>query len=832
MTTIRQNMRYGLRTLRRRPAFTIVATLSLALGIGANTTLFSIIDATLLAPLGLANEDRLVALTTHPLESPGNRGSASYREYEAWQNARSFESVGALWTVPEILGAESDGTPAEDLLVIRGGPRLFEVLDVQPQIGRLIMAEEDQVEDWAAVALISDRFWERRFQRDPQVLGKTIRLDGVVTTIIGVMPAGIESSIFEPNVDLWVPSRTNAAQVISATGFLTVFARLAPGTTIEQARQEMSAMARRLAEEFPDSNANRGFGVMSLHDLFYGDAKEPLLILEGAVVFVLLIACSNVAGLLLARASTRQTEIAIRSAVGAARGRLIRQVLTESVVLAALGGALGVVFAAIGLRVFVAVAPADVPNLDSMTVSPSALLFTTVIVVVTALAFGIVPALQGTRPDLTMLLNDSARGSSAGTARQRLRLVLVAGQTGVAMILLITAGLLINSFLKLRDNDLGADPEGVLTFQVRFAQNETITFTGQQHKGVGLWTVNPRVGLTIERIYEELKTVPGLAAVSVATALPFQGAPFRSLLIDGRAASDQGAPQNSAYFAVMPGYFAALTIDVRRGRALDENDNAGGRPVVVINEAMAAQFYKDRDPIGSYVTLDFVPGEPPREVVGVVSNVLLSQYAETAAPALYVPYDQQTNVWLGPQWQQRAYASFVAKGHGDPMDLVPFVRSAVARVDSDRPLTQIRTIEQYLAQRRRGDLMWVGLLVTFAAIAGVLAVSGIYGVISYAVAQRTHEIGIRLALGANARTIVALIMRQAGVVVAAGLVLGIIGSLILTRLISNALFGIEATDPLTFAAVSLLLLAAALVACIVPTWRALKVQPSEVLRYE
>ena len=832
MTTFRQNIRYGLRTLRGRPAFTIVATLSLALGIGANTTIFSIINATLLAPMGLENEDRLVALTTHPLEFPGNRGSAAYREYEAWQDARSFESVGALWTMPEILGGENDGTPAEDLLVIRGGPRLFEVLDVQPQIGRLITAEEDQVENWAPVALISDRFWERRYQRDPQVLGKTIRLDGVVTTIIGVMPAGIERSIFEPNADLWVPSRTNAAQVISAAGFLTVFARLVPGTAIEQARQEMNAMARRLAEEFPDSNANRGFGVMSLHDLFYGGAKEPLLILQGAVLFVLLIACSNVAGLLLARASARQTEIAIRSAVGAGRGRLIRQVLTESVVLAALGGALGVVFAWIGLRVFVAAAPPDIPNLEAMTVSPTVLLFTTLIVVVTALAFGIVPALQGTRPDLTVLLNDSARGSSSGTARQRLRLVLVAGQTGVAMILLITAGLLINSFLKLRGNDLGADPEGVLTFQVRFAQNETITFTGQQHKGVGLWNVNPRVGLTVERIYDEIKTIPGLEAVSVATSLPFQGAPFRNVLIDGRAASDQGAPQNGAYFAVMPGYFEALKIGVRRGRALDENDTAGGRPVVVINEAMAAQYWKERDAIGSYVTLDFVPGEPPREVVGVVSNVLLNQYAETAAPAMYVPYRQQTDVWLGPQWQQRAYASFVARGRGDPMDLVPFVRSAVARVDSDRPLTQIRTIEQYLAQQMQGDVLWVGLLVTFGAIAGVLAVTGIYGVISYAVAQRTHEIGIRLALGANARTIVSLIMRQAVVVVAAGLVIGIIGSLILTRLISNTLFGIEATDPLTFAAVSLLLLAAALVACIVPTWRALKVQPSEVLRYE
>jgi predicted permease len=303
-------------------------------------------------------------------------------------------------------------------------------------------------------------------------------------------------------------------------------------------------------------------------------------------------------------------------------------------------------------------------------------------------------------------------------------------------------------------------------------------------------------------------------------------------LIDGRAANDQGAPQNGAYLAVMPGYFDALKIGVRRGRALDETDTASGRLVVVVNEAMVTQYWKESDPIGSFITLDFVPGEQPREVVGVVQDVLLNQYAESASPTMYVPYVQQTDTWLGPQWQQRAYATFVLKGRGDPMDLVPFVRGAVARVDSDRPVTEIRTIEQYLAQQMQGDVLWVGLLVTFGAIAGVLAVTGIYGVISYAVAQRTHEIGIRVALGASRRTIIALIMRQAVIVVAAGLVVGVVGSLLLTRLIANTLFGIEATDPLTFAAVSLLLLAAALVACIVPTWRALKVQPSEVLRHE
>jgi putative ABC transport system permease protein len=506
--------------------------------------------------------------------------------------------------------------------------------------------------------------------------------------------------------------------------------------------------------------------------------------------------------------------------------------LTESVVLAVLGGVLGVLFAWGGLRVFVAAAPAGVPNLDSMTINLDVLAFTTLIVLVTAIVFGIFPALQGTRPDLTTLLNDSSRGSSAGTARQRLRLVLVAGQTGVAMILLITAGLLITSFLKLRDNELGADPSGILTFQLRFPQDETITFTGQQVEGVGLWNVNPRIGSTVERMYAELNAIPGIEVASVASRLPFQGTPFRNFLIDGRATDDQGEELSSAFFAVMPGYFEALKIGVRRGRVFRESDDASGLRVVVINEAMASRYWEGADPIGSFITLDFVPDEPPREVVGVVSNVLLSQYDEEATPAMYIPYGQQTDTWLGPQWQQRSSIYFLAKGRADPMDLVPLVRSAVARIDSDLPLTDVRTIDQYLVQQMQFDVLWVGLLVTFGAIAGVLAVTGIYGVISYAVAQRTHEIGIRLALGASARAIVTLIMRQAVVVVAAGLIVGVIGSLVLTRLIANTLFGIEATDPLTFAAVSLLLLAAALVACIVPTRRALKVHPSEVLRYE
>jgi predicted permease len=831
MGTVRQDIRYGIRTLRDRPGFTLIATLSLALGIGVNTTVFSIVNALMLAPLGFPDEDRIVALTAFPRDAPDARSGAAYREYEAWQEAESFDAVGVVVTGVKNLGAGADGSAAEELQVIRADPSLYDVLQIKPQLGRLIAPEEDRIDNWAAVTLLSDGFWQRRFGRDPNVLGQTLRLDGVVTTIIGVMPPGLEEQLFLRDADLWVPSEIVTAQSISEGRFLNVFARLKSRTTIEQAGLELDVIARRFAEEYPNTNAEMGFKAMRMHEFFLGDARNILLILQGAVFFVLLIACANVAGLMLARAASRQTEVAIRGALGANRLRLIRQVLTESAVLSIMGGVVGIALAWVGLKIFALAAPPGLPNLQAMNLNASVLAFTAGVVIVTALAFGIMPALHGTRPDLTALLNDAGRGLSSGTTRQRLRLVLVAGQTSVAMLLLITAGLLINSFVQLQGNDLGADADRILTFRMQFSQDETITFTGEQVNGVGLWDVNPRVGQTIEQVYEALNEIPGVNEAAAVTVPPFLGAAFRNLEIDGRETDADGEQYGAAYVAATPGYFRALNISTLRGRVFDQRDRQGAQKVVVINEAMAREFWPDSDPLGSFVSFDFVPDEPPREVVGIVANVLLSLYDEDARPAVYVPYVQQTDTWLGPQWGQRAGVYFLAKGPSNPMDLVPLVRSAVARVDSDRPLTQVRTIEQYLAEQVRDDALIVGLLTTFGVIAGVLAVSGIYGVISYSVAERTHEIGIRLALGSNGPMIVRLIMRQAVIVVVTGLVIGLAGSLVLTRLIASLLFGVGATDPATFAIVAALLLATALIACFVPARRALRVHPSQVLRY-
>lgn len=833
MTSLRQDILYGIRTLLDRPGFTAVAVLSLALGIAANTTIFSIINATILAPLGFEDEEALVAVHVYPLDNPSGRNVATWREYDAWRKAQSFEALGVMVTgAVRNLGATSDGVvPAEELEVIRVNPQMFQALGIRPQLGRLFTDEEDQVDNIAPVVLISDRFWDRRFDRDPSAVGQTLRLDGVPTTIIGVMPEGQEETLFQRTADLWVPSSIVTAMTISDARFIIVFGRLAPGVSLGAAQTELNGMAAQFSEEYPRSNENIGFRVIPMRDFIYQGATESLLTLQGAVAFVLLIACANVAGLMLARATARQREIAIRSAVGALRGRLVRQVLTESLVLSIFGGILGVFFAWAGLRVFVTAAPADVPNLDSMTINPEVLAFTAAIVFVTAVAFGIVPALQGSRPDLTSLLNEAARGSSGGVVRQRLRLALVSGQTGLALVLLIAAGLLINSFVQLQDNDLGADPTGILTFRVQFSDDETITFRGEQVNGIGLWDVNPAVNLAVEEIHDQLRLAPSIESVAAVNRPPFLGAPSRNFRISGQPAQEGDIPA-AAYLSVTPEYFETLGIELLRGRVITGSDTGTAPQVVVINESMSRQYWENENPLGDLITLNYVPGEQPRQVVGIVADVLLSQFQQEAAPIMYVPRTQETSTWFGDQWGLRGTTYFLVKGRGDPMALVPDIQRSVARADPDRPLIDIRTIDQYLDEQMQGNALWVSLLGIFGLAAGALAVSGIYGVISYSVSQRTHEIGIRMALGAGGRRVFTLVMRQAFVVVGIGLVIGVIGSLLLTRVIAGTLFGVEATDPLTFAGVSLILLGAALMACVVPTMRALKVDPSEALRYE
>jgi putative ABC transport system permease protein len=554
------------------------------------------------------------------------------------------------------------------------------------------------------------------------------------------------------------------------------------------------------------------------------------------VAFVLLIACANVAGLLLARAASRRTEVAIRSAIGAGRGRMVRQMLTESVLLAALGGIAGTALAWVGLRVFVATAPPRMlPHLKEIGLDPPVLAFTAVVAILTGLLFGIVPALQASRSDLTDALKDSSRSASSGVARHRFRSALVTVQIGLALVLLIGAGLMINSFVRLEHSDLGVDPQGLLVFDFRFPPLEVLKVVSR-YRGVGLWEINPKASLTFDRVLEGVRRIPGVTSAAGSTMPPLQGAINMNFLIEGRPAPPSGtaggSQQTAAYTAITPNYFATMKIPILRGRDLTDRDNLAGTLVAIINQSMAKRYWPNEDPIGKHITFDLVPDEKPREIVAIVADTRLSRTQRQPGPIVYVPHEQQESHWVGPNLGPRTGMYFVLRTNGDPMGVVPSVRQVVREVDRNKALSYIRTVEQTLEQQAQYIRAYVILLAVFGVIAAVLAAIGIYGMMAFSVAQRTHEIGIRMALGASAGQVLGLIVRQALVLIVIGLTLGLAGSFALTRLIVQQLWGVTPTDPLTFAGVSLFLTMVALLACFIPTRQAARVDPSLALRTE
>ena len=833
MTTLWQDILYGFRMLRNKPGFTAVAALSLALGIAANTVVFSLINSTFLRPLPYPDSSRLVMVWSEALNRPGYQQGVTYTNYMAFKQAQSFEAMGAEWSQPRSLGADENGQPAEKLTGEGFTPSMFAALGVKPQMGRAFAEDEDQIDTQAPVVLISDRLWRRRFAADPGIVGKVIRMDGVPVTVIGVMPPGFY--LWDNQADYWNPLQFNRL-VVGSPGFtMSVVARLKPGVPIKQARAEVKAIAARQLAADPERNKNLGAQVAPMAEGLYAGLESPLLILQGAVAFVLLIGCANVAGMLLARAASRRTEIAVRTAIGAGRARIVRQLVTESLPLSALGGIAGVFLAWGGLRLFVAAAPPGFPRLNELSLDLRVLAFTALVTILTSVLFGIVPALQASQPDLVNSLKESGRSGTDGVARQHLRSALVTFQIAMALVLLIGAGLMINSFLRIQNNHLGADPKGLLTFEFRFSQNETIQPFGR-YRNFGLWDVLPATTLTFERIYERMRSVPGAQVVAAASTPPLAGALGMQFLIDGRPApppSNDGAPvQQAAYIAITPNYFAALRAPILQGRDFNDRDTAAGPPVIIINQTMARRYWPDESPLGKRVTLDYVPNEPSREVVGVVGDIRLSRQSRQTPPMVYVPHLQQTARWLGPGWNARSGMYFILRTTGDPMSLVPAVRRALAEVDPNKPASNIRTVEQLLDQQIQYVRLYVLLLGIFGAVAAVLAAIGIYGVMAYSVAERTREIGIRMALGAGSRDVLALVVRQALLLVGIGLAIGLAGSLALTRLIKSALYEVTATDPATFTAVSLFLVAVAVTACLIPTRRAVEVDPTVALRYE
>jgi putative ABC transport system permease protein len=824
----------------KKPAFTIVAALSLALGIGANTVIFSLINTTLLRPLPYEDPGRILVLWSVPLKDRTQQNSIPYVGYTTYrEKLQTLESIGALNGNIKNLGGEKEGAPAERITGYGFTPAIFRALGVKAALGRLYTDEEDQVENWASVIVITDRLWKRHFNRDPNVVGKTLILDQKPITVIGVLPQ--DFTFFGDDVDFVCPLEVNRPQSISKQGFILILGRLKKGIPMRQAQTEVDGIAAQLESGDPDRFKGNGARLQTLQEAAYGGFRNPLLILQGAVGFVLLIGCANVAGMLLARAASRRTEVAVRTALGAGRWRIMRQLITESLPLSLLGGIIGVFLSWGGLKLFVLAAPPGFPRLDELSLDFSVLVFTAFVVMLTAVIFGIAPALQASKADLVTSLKESGRSGTDGVARQYLRSVLVTVQIALALVLLIGAGLMINSFIRVQKNDLGADPRNLLTFDFRFAQTDTIKPYGR-YRGLGLWDVLPLPALTFDRVAERVRSVPGVVSVAGISRPPLSSGGLQMpFLIEGRPAPPQNPPapngpqeqaQTADYFSVTPNYFATMKIPVVRGRDFNPHDTVSTTPVIIINQTTVRRYFPNEEPIGKRITLDFVPDERPREIIGVVGDVRTNRLQKEPVPTVYVAHVQQTPRWMGPAWADRAGMFFVMRTSVEPMGLVETVKRAVAEVDLTRPASNFRTVEQNLNQQTQYLRLYILLLGIFGGIAAILAAIGIYGIMAYSVAERTREIGIRMSLGAGSLDVVMMVMRHALVLVGIGLIAGLLSSFALTRLIQSGLYGVTATDPATYAGISLLLVLVATSACLIPTLRALRVDPTIALRYE
>jgi putative ABC transport system permease protein len=667
-----------------------------------------------------------------------------------------------------------------------------------------------------------------------------------------VLPADFD--FFGDDLEFFAPLCLTRAQELSRIGANTVVARLKPCVSISEAQAEVDGISAQLAASDPARHQGIGTRVEPLQRATarslnsngqpYGDYGSPLLILQGAVAFVLLIACANVAGLLLARTASRRGEIALRLALGASRWRVVRQMMTESLPIAVLGGTLGVLLSWAGLRLFLTTAPPGFPRLDHISLDGRVLAFTAVAVVVTTALFAVMPAVQATKGAILDPLTESGRSGTAGAGRQRGRSLLVTGQIALALVLLIGAGLMINSFVRVIRHDLGADPTNLLTFDFRWPWpvSEGIKPLAERYRDMSLWEVSPAPALTFDRVHARLQTLPGVVSVAAVSMSPF-GSESLSMpfLIEGRPAPT--APrirgegrietqQIADYAAVTPGFFATMKIPLLAGRDFDAHDTADRPFVTIINRTMARRYFGNDDPLGKRIRLDFVPNEPQREVVGVVGDMSSGPLQPEHQPTIYVPHVQQTSRFAGPWVYQRIGMYFVVRTSGEPMQLLPSLKRAVAEVDPATPVATPATIEESIDSQIRHLRLYMLLLGIFGGVAAMLAATGIYGVMAYSVAERTREIGIRMALGARARDVLVMVLQQATWIVGVGLVLGLVGALAVTRLIRSTLFDVTPTDPPTFVVVSLTLLLIAAIASLIPTRRATAVDPTIALKSE
>jgi putative ABC transport system permease protein len=815
MKDLFQDLRYSFRLLFKNFGFTVVALITLALGIGANSAIFSVVNSVLLKPLPYKDPERLVMMNHHypKLDLKASVSAIGYTHYR--DNNKTFENITAFtsWQV-NLTGA---GEP-ERLSGIAVTPTFFPTLGIDPARGRVFGVDEDKPGQ-NKVVVFSDGLWRRRFGADPNILNQTITLNGESYNVIGIMPPGFQfGREFGQAVDLYAPLTFTDAQMQTRqwrNEFLSVIARLQPNVTFEQAQAEMDSIAANVREQYfgggdATDPASWGLLLRSVHELVVGDIRPALLVLLAAVGLVLLIACANVANLLLARAASRQKEVAIRVALGASRLRMIRQFLTESVVLALIGGTLGTLLAVWGINALLKLNNDLIPRSQEIGLDNRVLLFTIGLSLLTGVLFGLVPALQSSRTDLHDTLKEGGRSGAGGTKRG-IRSALVVAEIALALVLLIGAGLLIRSFTKLQDVSPGFNPESLLVMQVSLPGNQ--------------YNEPQKVDNFFQQALQGIQTLPGVQAVGVASTVPMSGNNSSgSFAIEGRTTQPgEMSPWGNRWLAGAT-YFQTMNIPLIKGRYFDDRDVATAQPVAIIDESMQRKYWPDEDPIGKRISFQRDPQGNPiwREVIGIVGHVRHRGLEGESPVQYYLPHRQLTGSGM----------FVVVRTEKEPSSLASAVRGAIQSVDRELPVYRVTTMEQVIADSMTQRRFAMTLLGIFALVALILASVGLYGVMAYSVTQRTHEIGIRMALGAKTGDVLKMVVGQGMVLAVIGLGIGLLAAFGLTRLMTTLLFGVSATDPLIFAILPLLLAGVAIAASWIPARRATKVDPMIALRYE
>ncbi|MGH9936763.1 MAG: ABC transporter permease, partial [Blastocatellia bacterium] len=791
--------------LLKNPGFTLVAIVTLALGIGANTAIFSVVNGVLLSALPYPQPDQLAMVWLDNRRQGIRDDITSYPNFQDWRDQnKTFQGMAGVRSLN--FNLTGVGEP-EELRAADVSVNFFQLMGVSPARGRGFTAEEEQPGK-NKIVVLSHGLWQRRFGGDPGILNKTISLNGESNVVVGVMPPGFQ---FPDKTEMWRPLAPNErARAARGSFWLPVVGRLKPGVTRAQAQADMDLIGRQLERQYPDINAGYGVNVMPLIEQTVGSIRRSLLVLFGAVLFVLLIACANVANLLLARAAARQREVAVRAALGAGRWRIVRQLLTESLLLAVAGGALGVLLAWWGLRLLLDLSPANIPRLENIRLDSLALGFTFGLSLLTGLIFGLAPALQTSHLELSETLKEGGRTGAGSRRAQRLRSVFIVAEVALTLALLVSAGLLVRSFWRLQQVNPGFKTDHVLTLQLTLPRSK--------------YPEGAQVVSFYQRLQERLSALPGAESASATSSILMPN------ITNSGGFSIENKPQDPReqslelpFEAVQPNYFQTMGVQLMNGRAFTEQDARGRPEVAIVNETFVKRYFPNEDPIGKRFTFGDANDNPQWiTIVGVVRD--------TKRQGLDRPIRIES--WMPHAQMPARSMEVVLRTTGDPLALSQAVREAVWSLDRDLPIPKIETMEQILSEsvaQRRLNMLLLGL---FALVALILAAVGIYGVMSYAVTQRTHEIGVRVALGARDRDVLRLVVAQGMMLALAGVAIGLIATFALTRLMASLLFGVSATDPLTFILISLLLASVALIACWVPARRATKVDPMVALRYE